>query len=129
MLVLLEADGVDAAIFQDEDQKQAFLISCTTGSALVAQMAALKPQANRAADSLTDCSVVPAIFMCYELRDLTLGALEDFEKGNMRLVLRSDLQDMFEMVSGKEWRHARSRVMDPLTMPHNAWGLRNTLRD
>lgn len=109
------AEGVDHLVLSTEPQQTAAVISCTTSADIGKKISDLMTQRNRAQDRLPKFSVRAAIVAPVDKGDLRLGDINDCEAHDITLVLRSDLQTIFDQVRGINWGEAPNTTLQIVT--------------
>ncbi len=110
-----EAEGVDKLVFLNERQKPAIVVSCTTSPDLGKKIASLSMQRNRVKEKLSEFSVEAAILAPVEERDLIGSDIDDCRDQRINLVLRPDIQALFEQVRGRNWSQSADSFIQILT--------------
>jgi len=106
-----EAEGVDEAVQIGEPEQMAILFSYTTGPDIAGKARKLHTQMSRLQETLQDCAVHGVIVTPLNARDLLVGDVEDCKAENINLVLRPELEQMLQAVSGREWPRAGETLM------------------
>jgi hypothetical protein len=112
-----DSDGVDQVILTSEPTQVAIPVACTTSSDVGKGIGNLLKQRNRVADKLPGFQVKALIFAPVEERDLRVGHIEDCKAADIKLVLKNDIQSIFDQVRGVNWREVGTRFIEDLTRP------------
>jgi hypothetical protein len=110
-----EAEGVDEAIQITEPEQLAILLSYTTGPNVGEKARKLNVQVERLQKRLQNYNVCAAIVIPLDEGELFVRDLEECKKENINLILRSELEQMFQAVRGIEWPRAREVFIHLLT--------------
>ena len=109
-----EVEGVDEAILMTEPEQIAILLSYTTGPDIGGKARTLNLQVSQLQDKLQDYAVHGVIVAPLDERDILIGDIEDCKAQNINLVLRPDLEQMLQVVSGKDWLRAKETLIQIL---------------
>ncbi|GAI49436.1 unnamed protein product, partial [marine sediment metagenome] len=110
-----ETEGVDEAIQITEPDQLAILLSYTTGPNVGEKARKLNVQVERLRERLQGYNVCAAVVIPLNEGDLFVRDLEECKEENINLVLRPELEQMFEVVRGREWPRAKETFIHLLT--------------
>jgi len=110
-----EAEGVDEAIQMAEPEQLVILLSYTTGPNVGEKARKLNIQVERLQKRLQNYNVCAAVVIPLDEGELFVRDLEECKKENINLVLRSEIEQMFQAVRGIEWPRAREAFIQLLT--------------
>jgi len=110
-----ETEGVDEAIQITEPDQLAILLSYTTGPNVGEKARKLNVQVERLKERLQGYNICAAIVIPLNEGDLFVRDLEECKEENINLVLRPELEQMFEVVRGREWPRAKETFIHLLT--------------
>jgi len=110
-----EAEGVDEAIQMTEPEQLVILLSYTTGPNVGEKARKLNIQVERLQKRLQNYDVCAAVVIPLDEGELFVRDLEECKKENINLVLRSEIEQMFQAVRGIEWPRAREAFILLLT--------------
>ncbi len=110
-----ETEGVDEAVQVTEPDRIAVLLSYSTGPDIRGKVSKLHLQVSRLREELQDYSVHGVIVAPLDRGDLLVRDVEDCESENITLVLRPELTQMLQAVSGRDWPRTRQTIIQILT--------------
>lgn len=110
-----EAEGVDEAVEMTEPHRTAVLLSYTTGPDIGGRVSKLHLQMSRLQKELQGYTVHSVIVAPLDRGDLLVRDAETCDAENINLVLRPELEQMLQAVSGRDWPRAKETVVQLLT--------------